>query len=345
MKLSRPDRLAALTGLLLCMLNACQSETAIVSMSGDPALSASRPIAVPSEASEAAPGEFDPQTVTREQWSFGGYRGQIIQTPHYVIHTTINSRWRLDSLPAFFESAIRYYRTAFGELPPPRRKLETYLFADRQQWQAKTAQMLPEQASMFMNLGRGGFTTGGTAVLYDIGRNDTYAIAAHEGWHQYTQNTFQNNLPVWLEEGIATYVEVLRLNRDGSTRFRPSRNYERWYTLREAARRGDLIPLRELLGGSPQDHLRESKTSLLVYYAQVWALTRFLVEGEDERYRENLQEVLIDAARGELARRLAGRGVIGRGERLVTTYFNGDLSEFERQYNTFVRRLISSNRR
>ena len=52
----------------------------------------------------------------------------------------------------------------------------------------KTREILPQQASSFRNLGRGGFTTRGIAVLFYIDywrsreHHDTLAIAAHEGW-------------------------------------------------------------------------------------------------------------------------------------------------------------------
>src|SRR5690606_28941593 len=147
------------------------------------------------------------------------------------------------------------------------------------------------------------------SVLYYIDRYsfpyDTLAIAAHEGWHQYTQQTFKHQLPVWLEEGIATYMEGFRRNDDGVLVFTPAANRERQETLRRAVRRGHLIPLNDLLTRTPQSFLGSSKETLLVYYAQVWALTNFLAEGENGRYRAALAEVLTDAAEGRLVGRLA----------------------------------------
>ena len=56
--------------------------------------------------------------------------------------------------------------------------------------------ILPDKASSFEGLGRGGFTTNGIAVLYDIDgygwHHDTLALGAHEGWHQYVQTTFKD---------------------------------------------------------------------------------------------------------------------------------------------------------
>ena len=118
----------------------------------------------------------------REQpWTFGDYEGVILTTPNYRVYTTLTQHSVLDRLPLFMERGLAHYTSALGMLPDPPKRLETYLFQTRNQWEAKTRQMLPEQAGTFLTLGRGGFTTRATSVLYYIGRTDTLAIEAHEG--------------------------------------------------------------------------------------------------------------------------------------------------------------------
>lgn len=293
--------------------------------------------------------------VVRQPWKFAAYEGTLISTPHYRIHTTLAYEHILDRLPIFMEHAIARYTTALADLPEPRRPLESYLFHDRRQWMAKTRQILPSQASTFDQLGRGGFTTRGIAVLYYIDNNgryrDTFAIAAHEGWHQYTQSTFRQPLPIWLEEGIATYMEGHRWGED-VPRFEPSRNWERRGALRQAILADELIPLDELLTQPPQAFLGKGKDRLLTYYGQVWALVRFLVDGAEGRYRPAMSELLTDAAQGRLARRLSAPATIASrslrtsrvagselGRRLVKTYFNDDLAAFEQEYLAHARDL------
>lgn len=295
-------------------------------------------------------------TATRQPWQFAEHAGHVITTPNYRLYTTVVDPVFLERLPVFYELALAHYTTALANLPMPTVPLETYLFQSRRQWQAKTQEMLPEQAEMFSSLGRGGFTTRGTSVLYYIDRwgypSDTFAIAAHEGWHQYTQQTFKQQLPIWLEEGIATYMEGYRRGHDDTPEFHPAANHERWRTLREAVRREQLIPLSELLTRSPQSFLSTSKDALLVYYAQVWALTRFLAEGDDGRYRPALAQVLADAAEGRLVARVLNsasgqprRGVSmtsRAGPAVVQEYFNPDLSQFEREYRLYIEELTRS---
>ena len=303
-------------------------------------------------------------------WKFdspsGLHRGLKLISPNYEIYTTKTTKSFIDHLPLFYEAALANYTSALATLPYPEERLITFLFRDRRQWMEKTRDMLPDQASAFRNLGRGGFTTRGTAVLYYIDywrsrrHHDTLAIAAHEGWHQYTQSTFHNSLPVWLEEGIATYMEGFR-NRRGMTIFSPTDNYERRGALREAYYKAKnnpekyhLIPLDRLVTKTPQEFLKIDKSILLTYYAQVWALVRFLSEGEDGRYRPGLEQILMDAANGNIVnhmRKVGGRtawlksdssALLGR--RVILAYFTDDFEQFERSYLAFVKELANAGR-
>jgi hypothetical protein len=355
----------------IAALMACM---AIVGCQSKPAVSSNSPAAA--NASIASPDNPSRETVapprdaavalaavqsTQEPWKFTDFDGLVLSTPHYRIYTTIRHDNIIERLPSFYESALTNYTTALAALPMPSESLETYLFQDRRQWQTKTRQLLPDQANTFMNLGRGGYTTKGTSVLYYIDyygyTRDTFAIAAHEGWHQYTQMTFKQQLPVWLEEGVATYMEGYR-TVDGVPKFQAAANWERRNELREAFREDAMIPLEELLGGTPQSFLNQGKNSLLVYYAQVWALTRFLAEGEEGAYHAALSEVLVDAAEGRLNGRLMknrtasnngprrGWAITNRlGPAVVLEYFNPDMAEFERQYLAFAKRLAESSPR
>ena len=238
---------------------------------------------------------------------FMGVKGQLIETPNWEIYTTIDNERFLEFLPNFYEAALEHYRTVFGELPPPPHPMATYLFGDRRQWKNKTRMMLPEKAESFEGLGRGGFTTQGIAVLYDIDGygwfRDTLALGAHEGWHQYAQSTFKDQLPPWLDEGIATTMEGFSMRRR-RLELRNDANRERWSRLRECIRQDRMLSLEELLSAHPELFLQQGKRSLLDYYAQVWAFTRYLEEGNDGQYRDLVGAVLLLAASGDLYRQL-----------------------------------------
>lgn len=337
-------RAAAVTLLAAAALAACSSRA---------------PAPAPSPAAIARP--IDP-VESRTGWSFAGRHGEAIRTANYRIWTTeldpvINRR-----LPIFLEEAIAHYRTALGgaALPPPEDRLDTFILANRHQWELLTRQLMGEGADLYLRIPRGGFAWGGRSVLYDIGAQGTMAIAAHEGWHQYTQRTFKEGLPIWLEEGIAAFMEGHRWGgppaSDSASAASGARpvflgwaNPERYDQLRADAAAGNLMTLREILETTPQGMLEGGSAGALTYYAQVWALVHFLREGAGGAYRPALERVVADAAAGRLHRTLAtalepdaARAAVRtrRGTGVFEAYFTADLARAEREYASFIQRIV-----
>ena len=287
-------------------------------------------------------------------WPEGGGNGIIMRTPHYLLRLSLREEPFRDRIPDFMEACFTAYASALGPITNPDEPLEMYVFGERSLWEKWTRKKLGRDAEIYIGLGKGGYTTDSVSVLYDIGRFDTQTIAAHEGWHQFSQQTLQHPLPTWLEEGIACYMEGTRLSRDGGpSTFRPWRNFERWSELREAVRDDELSPLGELLDGTPQEYLQDGKNSLLTYYAQVWALVQFLRDGESGKYRESFSQLIQDAASGKLAGRLAAsKSIIGKkgreravqlrtGNAVILEYFNPDFATFSDEYSTFVKAITA----
>lgn len=306
------------------------------------------------KAPTAAPGVVatpTPSVLSTEPWTFQGIPGKVISTEHYRVFTTETDGTLCARVPIFMELALGQYTTGLGPLPLPDGQLDMFLMAKRWQWTRLTQQLMGEQAETYLRIPRGGYAAGGRAILYNIGLRDTLAIAAHEGWHQYTQRTFREGLPVWLEEGIATYMEGYRsdpVQRDHPL-FLGWANVERFDQLRAAAARGELMPLDKVLASSPQELLQSTTGGTLTYYAQIWALVHFLNEGEGGRYRAGLQAAVRDAAEGHLRRkmeekvgaRLARQSTMTRiGPGVVLTYFTLDLEGISTQYAAFVDRLV-----
>jgi hypothetical protein len=212
----------------------------------------------------------------------------------------------IDVLPSFLERTLARYRTELiappGELPAPSLKLDVFVLRDREQWASLTRRVMGGDAPPFESIPRGGFSSGGRSLLWNIGLRDTLALAAHEGWHQYTQRTFRDALPLWLDEGLATYFEGLRLDplADRVIAAGPWANVERFSALRAASDRSLLLPLSRLVDVSPEELLTMPQDRALAYYAQVWALTLFLAQ----THRAQLSSILNDASRGSLAARV-----------------------------------------
>ncbi len=296
----------------------------------------------------ASPGAAAPaHVISTEAWTLEGKTGQLITTPHYRIFTTIEKQYILDRLPLFMEAALANYTTSLEDLPAPRQALETYLLATRPQWTRVTQRVMGDQAEVYLRIQRGGFAANGKAILYDIGPRDTFAIAAHEGWHQYSQSTFRTPLPTSLEEGLATYMEGFRwLPGSGPTpAFLPWANLERFEQLRQASIEQRLRPLDEVLLSTPQELLKDNPDAALNYYAQVWALIHFLNEGEEGAYRGALRSMLADAASGELIGKIRAKhgtraaslyALRRSGVDLLELYTTRNARELDSGYQAFI---------
>jgi hypothetical protein len=251
---------------------------------------------------EPAPVETAAPVITTEAWTFETIAGKLISTTNYRIYTTATSEAMLTRLPTFAEAALKHYTSVLAPLPAPDAPMDTFIMGNRPQWERLTLRVMGSDADPYLQIARGGFAARGKAVLWDIGRRDTFTITAHEGWHQYTQNNFEDPLPIVYEEGIATYMEGFRWTTSDRTtpQFLPWANWERFGQLREAVAEDRTLSLGELLREAPQDLMSRGGDSPLDYYAQVWALTLFLMEGDDGAYREPFVEMVKDAQAGTL---------------------------------------------
>jgi hypothetical protein len=280
-------------------------------------------------------------------WTFEQKEGQVIETASYRIMTTATRTTLVERVPAFMELALNHYVSALGNLPRPNEHMESFIMGTRPQWARMTQRIMGNDADAYLRIQRGGFSTGGRAILYDIGPRDTFAIAAHEGWHQYTQKAFRNSLPTTLEEGLATYMEGFRWNPEQMDRplFLPWANVERWEQLRQAYRAGKLAPLDRLMRSTPQNLMAEDPDAALIYYAQAWGLIHFLNEGEGGKYQQGLRQLVSDAASGRMYARvnqtLSARGISSRrGADLLDIYLGETAASLNDEYQAFVKSIV-----
>ncbi len=285
-----------------------------------------------------------------ETWTFAGRTGTTITTPSYRLFTTVDWPWMIDSMPAFLELALAHYTTALGPLARPDHAMDTYMMASRPQWLDLCRSLLDPNDRSFEQIQRGGVTLGGRALLYNVGPRDTFSLVAHEGWHQFSQTILRDPLPVWLEEGIATYMEGYRWDRQRTRAiFQPWRNFERFDALRRASNESRLLPLEDLLNTTPQEQLALSDDNALAYYGQVWALIHFLREGAGAKYAPGLADALHDASVAHLTQHIAselgGQAARShmlrrRGPQVFQAYCTPDLALAGKEYRDFVTRLV-----
>lgn len=284
-------------------------------------------------------------------WTFQGNRGVAYTTAHYRLLTTVQRELVRDRLAGFAEASLARFRAEFPELPEPRAGLEIFVLSSRPEWERFVAEVFgADGVGRYRAIERGGFTEGGRSVLWDIGVQDTLAIVAHEGWHQFAQVVLREPLPTWIDEGIAAWSEGFRWDPAMPYRpvFLPWANVERFDQLRRAGARDGFMPLTQLLTERPQELMRVSSESTLTYYAQCWALAHFLLS--EPELRAGLGRLLEDAAAGRVGAtvrerfgdRAARSAMLRRvGPEVWTVYFGGGPEAFEERYAAYLERIIA----
>ena len=278
-----------------------------------------------------------------ETWSEAPFAGRRLLTPHFELISTVRDADFEAALPAFLEAAYQSYGVT---LAPPREsesRMSTYLFGSRSEWVRFSRRRFPERFEVYSRIRSGGFTEGGTAVIFYLDRAATLATLAHEGWHQYVQAHRGGAIPAWLDEGLACYHEAVDYSGD-EPRFTPLANTFRVGSLREAAATGRLMPLSALIGTDAGRVIRDHNSALAQsYYAQTWALVTMLRHGADGRYVESFERMLREISDGSFAARLSAERLTGnalsdttRNDALFRAYFGCSPVDLEEDYEQHV---------
>lgn len=231
-----------------------------------------------------------------EDWTFEEGRGLVFETRHYRVHTTLLDPLVLSSVPAFLEFAYRAYQQQLPEPVLSQFPFTVYLFATRPQWEAFTRGFTGDAAPAYLAIQKGAYYHNGACVVYHIGIHRTRSALGHEGWHQFVHRHFALRLPSWLDEGLATQFEVSQQSA-GRIHFVPGRNLNRLVALRRAAEQDRLLSLPNLLAMNP-GHVLGDDDRMAGFYAQVYALVRFLREADRGIYLGRFERLLHDARTG-----------------------------------------------
>jgi hypothetical protein len=288
-----------------------------------------------------------------ELWQNNYGPGLKLTTEHYQIHSTLLAPLMLSQIPGFIESAYRGYNRQLGEPVDTSVKFTVYLFANRQQWEAFTRAFAGDAASIYCRIKAGAYYLNGSCVAYNIGRERTFSVIGHEGWHQFNSRHFRYRLPSWLDEGIAMLFEVSRYD-EGLFYFEPSRNQHRLGELKKTLIKNKMIPLKELVALNPGEVLAGGeKDAIAAFYGQSYALVRFLREENYGSRLGNFHQMLSDGLRGRwplngpMQKIAADRNIpltVGWnrvvGKQLFEKYIDDDFDRLEKEYVTFCRKIV-----
>ncbi len=288
-----------------------------------------------------------------EVWENKYGPGLKLATAHYEIFTTLLEPLMLRQVPGFVESAYRGYQGQLQEPIETSTRFTIYLFATRQQWEDFTKSFAGPQAALYYKIKAGAYYLNGACVAYNIGRERTFSVLGHEGWHQFNGRHFQFRLPSWLDEGIATLFEVHRSEK-GLFYFEPGRNMYRLGALKQTLIKNRMIPFRELIAVNPGEVMATNEAdAVTAFYSQSYALVRFLREEDYGKRLRNYHQLLLGGLRGDwllsaVNKRTAADRNIPRtvlwnrmvGPMLFEHYFGNDFDQIEKEYTAFCRKIV-----
>jgi len=289
-----------------------------------------------------------------EPWKSEYGDGVVIYTKHYEIYTTLMEPLMLSQVPGFMESCYRGYNDQLPQSIETQTRFKMYLFADRQQWEKFTTVFTGPQAELYLKIKAGAYYLNGACVAYNIGRERTFSVLGHEGWHQFDSRNFNFRLPSWLDEGIAMLFEAT-VCKDGIFYFEPGKNGYRLATLKKALMEGKTIPLTELLGMNPGEAVMKDQTgdAISAFYGQAYGLVRFLREENYGKRLGDYHRMMLGGLRGDwpLSNEdkiiAADRNIpltVGWnrfvGPKLFNYYIGDDLDKIEQEYIRFCRKIV-----
>lgn len=287
------------------------------------------------------------------QWENQYGPGLKISTNHYDIFTTLLDPLILAQVPGFMEACYQAYQSQLPEPVDTQIKFTVYLFETRKQWEDFTQSFTPAQAEMFSKIKTGAYYLNGSCVTYNIGRDKTFSVLAHEGWHQFNSRHFKYRLPSWLDEGIAMQFESFK-EKTGSFYFEPEKNIQRLAGLKQTLATGKMIPLETLISINPGEViLADSDAAVIAFYSQSYALVRFLREEGFGKRLADYKSMLFDGLRGnwplqgDVKRVASDRNInitVGWnrlvGRYLFEQYIGEDFKNLQQEYTYFCRKIV-----
>ncbi|HUT28561.1 MAG TPA: hypothetical protein VMX13_02125 [Sedimentisphaerales bacterium] len=288
-----------------------------------------------------------------QTWQSDYGPGLKLTTEHYEVYTTLLDPLMLSQVPGFVESAYRGYNSQLPEPIETQTRFTVYLFADRKQWEEFTDKFAGWLAPTYRRIKKGAYCLNAVCVAYNIGRERTFSVLGHEGWHQFNSRHFRFRLPSWLDEGIAMLFEANRYDR-GMFYFEPGRNLYRLGDLKMTLTKKKIIPLRELIAVNPGEVLStEGTDAITAFYCQSYALVRFLREDDYGRRLGQYHTMLLDGLMGkwpldEVNGKIAADRNIPLtvrwnrtvGPELFAHYISDDIEQIEKEYLAFCRKLV-----
>jgi hypothetical protein len=215
---------------------------------------------------------------------------RTITTTHYQIHTDLDEplanelAQRMDRM--FEEYSRRLADFALGREFP---MLDVYLFRRKEDYNEYTQNRFPNTGGVFL----AGRTNALAAFLEGQGRDALKRTLQHEAFHQFAHTAISPDLPIWLNEGMAqVFEEGLWTGKEFLVGQVPPRRLRQLKADIKANRLVDFKAFLSLTNDQWAKTLADDANRGATQYNQAWAMTHYLVHGENGVLRKRLIRLL-----------------------------------------------------
>ncbi|MEI7766973.1 MAG: DUF1570 domain-containing protein [Phycisphaerae bacterium] len=179
-----------------------------------------------------------------------------------------------------------------------------------------TAGGLPKSGGVFTWDGFGGIRL--MAIAGDSNSQWTWKIIQHEGFHQFAYAVIYENLPVWINEGLAEYfAEAIYTGDSYVAGVVPNDKLDE---LQGMISKNTYKPLNTML---TMTHAEWKDAMDHNNYLQAWSMVHFLAHGDDGKYQKPLIQFMNSLKTG------------AKPQTVWTKVFGNDITAFEQRWKTY----------
>jgi len=243
---------------------------------------------------------------------------------HYYIRTDL-PKAQARAYGRHLDFMYKEFSRRLASLPPRGpEQLDVYIFAKRSEY-------LRTLASRWGIDGKG---TGGMFFVNQQGSglafwtenlapSRIHHVIQHEGFHQFAYSRFGNDLPLWVNEGLAEFFgEAVRVGDRLVLGQSTPRVIDR---VKNAIEREEHVPFTAMVRMNNRTWNENVKSGDAgIYYNQAWSMVHFLVYGDRAQYQPAFERYL----------RLLNNGI--PSEQAFVQVFGEDVGAFERQWRKYA---------
>lgn len=197
-------------------------------------------------------------------------KAQTQETDHYIIKTNL-SKEALNDICYVMECFYNEAKKIFKLVKDPGTKLKVYVFKDRAEYNANGGQ----GEGVFMSS-----SSGKQIMTFYHPAGSTTSILLHEGTHQFVNLVCNANMPIWINEGLATYYESSKF--EGATLKTNIVNQNRLQLIRNLILKKDVPRLEDII------NIRQANFAIYEY-AHTWSLVYFFMNYNQGQYADELE--------------------------------------------------------